>query len=279
MNPLKQNLHTHTTYCDGADAPEAVVQEAAGRGFDAIGFSGHAFTPFDTSYCMSREGVRTYRLEIAALKEKYAGRIRVLCGIEQDYYAEPITDPWDYVIGSVHYIFKDDVYIPVDESRGDLLQAAENHYNGDLSRLIDDYYRTVAGVLRATGCDIIGHFDLITKFNEDGTLFDTDAPTYKASWSRALDQLFEDSARLRGAPPVFEINTGAISRGYRREPYPAADILRGIKERGGKIILTADAHSKEAVDDHFDLSRSIAKEAGFTETTVLTESGFCPAAL
>lgn len=35
----KQNLHTHTTFCDGVDAPEELIREAMARGFDSLGFS------------------------------------------------------------------------------------------------------------------------------------------------------------------------------------------------------------------------------------------------
>lgn len=39
-------------------------------------------------------------------------------------------------------------------------------------------------------------------------------------------------------------------------------------------MLTSDAHDKEQLDYGFDLARDMAKEAGFTEETVLTEHGF-----
>ena len=44
---MKTNYHTHTTWCDGKDTPEAVVVAAIDKGFDAIGFSSHAMLPED----------------------------------------------------------------------------------------------------------------------------------------------------------------------------------------------------------------------------------------
>ena len=44
---MKANYHTHTTWCDGKDSPEAVVLAAIGKGFAAIGFSSHAMLPED----------------------------------------------------------------------------------------------------------------------------------------------------------------------------------------------------------------------------------------
>ena len=40
-----QNLHTHTTYCDGKNTAEEMVQKAIELGFRSLGFSGHAPMP------------------------------------------------------------------------------------------------------------------------------------------------------------------------------------------------------------------------------------------
>ena len=101
---ILQDLHVHTTYCDGKNTPEDLVLAALNRGMKCIGFSGHSYTFFDESYCMSKQNTARYRAEIAALKEKYKGKIKILCGVEQDYYSEEPTVGYDYVIGSVHYI-------------------------------------------------------------------------------------------------------------------------------------------------------------------------------
>ena len=108
--------------------------------------------------------------------ERYGDKIKILCGIEQDFYSEEPTEGYDYVIGSVHYLRAGEAYIPVDESPELLRAAAEKHFRGDLYALIEEYYRTLARVVEKTGADIIGHFDLIAKFNEGGALFDEAAP-------------------------------------------------------------------------------------------------------
>ena len=38
---MKQNLHTHTLYCDGKDSVEEMVRAAIDKGFTTLGFSGH----------------------------------------------------------------------------------------------------------------------------------------------------------------------------------------------------------------------------------------------
>ena len=40
------NFHTHTTYCDGKETAEQMVQAAIAKGFTRLGFSGHGFNDF-----------------------------------------------------------------------------------------------------------------------------------------------------------------------------------------------------------------------------------------
>ena len=67
MNTL-QNLHQHTTFCDGKNTPEEIVLEAIKKGFGAIGFSGHCNMSY-ASYCMSLEQTAQYKQEVTRLKE------------------------------------------------------------------------------------------------------------------------------------------------------------------------------------------------------------------
>ena len=52
--------------------------------------------------------------------------------------------------------------------------------------------------------------------------------------------------------PIIEMNTGAMSRGYRKEPYPALFMLDEIKAKGGKILLSSDSHNKDHLIYYFD---------------------------
>ena len=69
---MKQNLHIHTSYSDGRNAPEEIVLKAIEKGFDSIGFSEHTYMEFsDYPYQMTVEDMPNYRNEILTLKEKY----------------------------------------------------------------------------------------------------------------------------------------------------------------------------------------------------------------
>jgi len=233
------NLHTHTVFCDGKDSPEELVQRAIALGCDVIGFSGHSYTDIheDNPFCMSLEGTNKYKNEINRLKKDYEGQIKILLGVEQDYYSPYPADGYDYVIGSVHYVLKDGVYIPVDDTKEKQVNAVKKYYNGDYYSFIEDYFRLVGDVYEKTGCNIVGHFDLVTKFNEDGCLFDTSHPRYINAADEALCRLLSENVS-------FEINYGAISRGYRSEPYPEERIIDRIRAVGGRLIKTSDCHDK-----------------------------------
>ena len=239
------DLHVHTTFSDGRSTPEEVVLAAIGKGMTTLGFSDHSYTHFDTAYCIPKEQISAYLSEINVLKEKYAGQIEIRCGIEQDFWSEEPVEGYDYVIGSVHYVKAGDEYLPVDESRQRLLDGVDRHFGGDLYALAEAYYETVARVAEKLRPSIIGHFDLISKFNEGGTLFDESHPRYTAAWQAAADKLL-------AAKIPFEINTGAISRGYRTTPYPAAPIREYLAARGARFLLSSDSHRADTLCFGFD---------------------------
>ena len=231
------DLHMHTTWSDGKNTPEEMIEEAIRLGLETVGISDHS----SGDPCgMTLEQSVEYRAEIARLKEKYAGQIRVLCGLERDYMTDDFAD-YDYTIGSVHWLRMPDGHrISIDWTPEKLREGAEKYFGGDFYALAEAYYATVAKVVEVTKCDIIGHFDLVTKFIEVDPAFDTRDPRYIKAWQQAADALLKT-----GKP--FEVNTGAVSRGYRTEPYPAKDIRDYIRAHGGKLIMSSDAHAKENI--------------------------------
>ena len=230
------NYHTHTCFCDGRDTPEELILEAIKLGCTELGFSGHSHLPFDNS-CMSKQGTLDYCLEVRRLQAKYASQICIKLGIEQDIFSEIDRNKYDYVIGAVHYIQKAGKFFPVDYSCDSFLQIVQEIYNGDFYTLAEDYYQLESEVWERTQCDIIAHFDLITKYNEGDCLFDTSHPRYLAAADAALEKLMK-------TPAILEINTGAMARGYRKTPYPQDIFLKKWKASGKKIIWSSDCHDK-----------------------------------
>ena len=234
------NYHTHTTYCDGKNSPEEMVQAAIEAGMSEIGFSVHSPLPFRTDWAIRVERLNDYKNELFALREKYKEQIKIYVGIEQDYFSDNSTDGFDYVIGSVHFIYKNGEYLALDINADEVKSNIQRHYGGDALAYCEDYYDLVADVYNKTKCQIIGHFDLITKFNEKMPLIDTNSLRYKNAVKKALDALF-------GCPAIFEINTGAISRGYRTCPYPQEKIMDEIADSGRPFVINSDSHSVETI--------------------------------
>ena len=242
---ITTNFHTHCTYCDGKDTPEEMIKTAIDKGFTALGFSSHSFYGPSSEYTMSHENEPLYFEEINRLKEVYKGKIEILCGIEQDYYSGKPQFAFDYIIGSVHYIKCGSDYLSVDLSPEILKAGVQKYFGGDIYAFCEKYYSMVSEIIERTGADIIGHFDLISKFNENGDFFDSDHPRYVAAYRAAVDKLIKYNK-------PFEINTGAISRGYRVTPYPSAPIKKYIEEKGGSFVLSSDSHQKETICFKFD---------------------------
>ncbi len=244
------DLHVHSVFSDGKDEPRDIVLAAIEKGVKTLGFSDHSYTEFDERYCIQKDKQAEYMKTVNDLKNEFSGKIKILCGTEQDFYSTAPTRGYDYVIGSVHYILKGGEYIPVDETADILKQAAKDYFSGDIMSLCEAYFEEVGEVYEKTKCDIVGHFDLITKFNEQEKLFDETDPRYINACKKAVDRIIKNCK-------VFEINTGAISRGYRTTPYPSDEIRDYIRQKGGKFILSSDSHQKETLCFEFDKFRSL----------------------
>lgn len=262
----KINLHSHTTYCDGVNTIEEMILAAMDRGFDVFGFSGHSYLHFDESWCMSKENTKKYIEEVHNLAAKYKEKITVLCGVEQDYLSDTTTEQYDYSIGSVHVINKNGHYISVDYTADHLIDSINKYYNGDALSLAEEYFQLIGDIHNKTKCQIVGHFDLLTKFNEKMPIFDTKHPRYVAAVDKALAKLLESKV-------IFEVNTGAISRGYRTTPYPSPEILKKIQNGGGKVIISSDTHSVDSVDSCYAEALSLIKSCGFTKISSIDKDG------
>ncbi|MBR6523024.1 MAG: histidinol-phosphatase [Clostridia bacterium] len=240
-----RDFHCHTIFCDGTNTPEEMVISAIEKGMTDIGFSVHSYMEIDKDNSLKKEDTDNYFAVMSSLKSKYKGKINIYAGVEQDYYSEEKDNRFDYVIGSVHFLNDGEKLWPIDLSAHVLSQAVEESFGGDWYLMAEHYFGVMADVVKKTNADIIGHFDLITKFNETANLFDAANERYINAAKKCVDALIP-----YGKP--FEINTGAISRGYRSAPYPSLEIIEYIKAKGGKLILSSDAHSKENLMYQFD---------------------------
>ena len=177
---------------------------------------------------------------VNSLKIKYADKIEVLCGLENDYFSTPTKNKFDYIIGSLHLFNKGNRFLDIDRSLFHFEEAVKELFDGDYYLMAEWYYENISNIFEKTNADIIGHFDLITKFNIDNRFFDQKHPRYISAYQKAVDKLVKYNK-------PFEVNTGAIARGYQNFPYPDKDIIEYIKKKGGSLILSSDAHNKDDI--------------------------------
>ena len=240
-----QDLHMHTLFCDGKNSPEEMVKSAIEKGLKVVGICCHSYTHFTGECSVKPENELAFVQTVNDLKSKYADKIKVLVGIEKDMFTTSSIGEYDYVIGSVHYFKRGDKYTYVDRAKDEFIRSVNELFNGDYYSACEEYYQNVAEVVEKTNCDIIGHIDLVSKFNKDFNLFDEFNPRYVNAYKKAVDKLVKYNK-------PFEINTGAISRGYKLEPYPSKQILEYIKSKGGSFVLSSDSHSKENIAYQYD---------------------------
>jgi histidinol-phosphatase (PHP family) len=265
---MLQNLHTHTQFCDGKSTAEEMIDAAIKKGFDSLGFSAHAPMAEYGGYEIKNE--QEYISEILRLKEKYADKIEIFLGIEADYYSKGkfTEDAYDYKIASVHHAIVEGEFISFDHSAEIAKDQLERLFKGDSLKYAQCYYGKMAELPERIKADFVGHFDLVTKFSEImPTFINTEAKEYK---NAALEALHAIRERME----FFEVNTGAISRGYRTSPYPAPFILEEMKATDCKLILTSDCHNKDFIDCRFSEAKEYIRAHGFDTLYYLTKSGF-----
>ncbi|MBQ4439980.1 MAG: histidinol-phosphatase [Kiritimatiellae bacterium] len=261
---MRTNYHTHTTWCDGRDSAEAMVQAAISKGFAVLGFSSHMSFPENSPWALDPGRGLYYVREIRALAEKYRSQIKILCGGEADFIPG-VTDPdrsryahlgLDYIIGSVHeLIAPDGGRVSVDKTPELLAEGIRSHFQGDAQSFVKAYFRQQTEMVERFDFDVVGHPDLVRKFNRKHPYFDE-----SAKWYLELEREF--AAVLAKSGKKTEVNTGAISRGWLDDAYPAAPFREMLRSSGVQFILSSDAHSASGIDCAFD--RFAAAEA-FTE--------------
>lgn len=267
---MLQNLHTHSTFCDGNNTPREMIEAALRLGFDSLGFSGHAPTEQNTYWETSLQKVQEYKSEVSALREEYSGKISIFLGLELDGYSAGIVDTsgLDYSIGSVHMAKRRGEWLDFDDCAEKTKRNIETLFDGEPLAFAELYYATLAELPCAIDFDIVGHFDVLTKYSEKHPdLIPTDSREYKRLALEALHT-------IRKKKDLFEVNTGAISRGYRTTPYPAPFLLDEMKKLDCKLVLTSDCHSAQGLDCAFEKSLEYIKAHGFDTLYYLTDAGF-----
>lgn len=234
--------HMHTPLCRHAVGhPREYAQAALDAGLSGITFTDHIPMPawYDAPWRMRRDELERYVETVQEAQAEFAGRLHIGLGLEADFhpgterYVEEVLEahPWDYVIGSVHYIGAWGFDNP---------EYADEYERRDLGELYRHYYALALEAARSGLFDSVGHLDLPKKFGHR----DPDANHQKHSAAlRVLDTVAALGLSL-------DYNT-AGERKPVGEAYPSPALLEAAAERGIPLVLGSDAHRPTEVGHHF----------------------------
>lgn len=251
------DYHTHHVRCGhAAGALEEYVRKGIELGIEQLGLSDHMPllhvdpAAYYEGMAMPADELPRYVEECFNLQEKYRGQIDIRVGLEGDYIEgceHQISEivqayPWDYVIGSVHFL-----------GEWDISDSRQLHnWEG---RRIDDvyatYYDAVQKAAKTGFYDYIGHIDVIKRFGHQPEQDVTDLE--KAT----LDVIREQDMAI-------ELNASGL-RMPAKEMFPSRRILEYCQKIGIPVTIGSDAHHPDRLGQYLDQAQANLREIGFTE--------------
>lgn len=255
------DYHMHTPLCGHATgSPEEYVQAGIKANLKEMGFSDHAPMVHRRmpDITMDFNQLPDYQNMIQDVQKRFASQINIKIALEADFISGYETKtkqmiesfPYDYIIGSVHFI-DDWAFDDPDPA----IREYWKIYN------VNDVYRKYYALLRQsakTGLfNIIGHCDLPKKFGARATVDLTDDV-------RSTAKVFKECG------VAIEINTAGLRKPVA-EMYPAPDCLKIYCQAGVPLTFGSDAHNPQDVGKDFDKAVDLAKSAGYTEYLIFKQ--------
>ena len=241
------NYHTHTYRCHHASQvpDEEYVKAAIEAGYSILGFSDHTPWPYegekpDRRERMDMSELQEYLDSVAALKEKYAGKIEIKAGLECEYFPKflgwlsEVKPKFDYLILGNHFGLSD--------------EHGEPYYGSEKGKdLLEEYTAyTIAGM--GTGLfDYLAHPELPFA---NYPVFDEKA--------EACARMICLEAKALDMPIEYNLyGTLKQDRGLQKGlGYPAKEFWQVAAEYGCRTIVGVDAHSPEFIADTARMSRA-----------------------
>lgn len=265
------NLHTHSHFCDGKEAPEEYVKKAIELGFHTLGFSSHAPVPFENKFALKEERVDEYFQTIRNLQIKFKSQIQLLLaleidfipGITKDFDEYGKTGELDYTIGGVHLIRNKDrdkkglwfIDGPYQEKYDAGIQKL---YDGNGRKGVEAYYTQITDMIESQKPDIIAHFDKIKMHNKD-RYFSEEESWYKDLVWKTLKFIASESKC------IIEVNTRGIYKKRAETFFPSPEILERIHHLKIPVTISSDAHHPEELNYYLAEAINLLKEIGFKE--------------
>jgi histidinol-phosphatase (PHP family) len=241
---MRFSYHVHSTFSDGENTCEEIIETAEKLKLDRIGFSDHLILSnhIPDVHCLTEKDLPSYIQTLKSLKSS----ISIHKGLEVDFFpfenktykAVLESSPLDYTIGSVHFVGDQAISFRF---------SLENQ--DEINNLFKNYYILVRQMAESHLFDIVGHIDYIKKFNLKPTI--------------DLSLLITEALKaIKEADMTIELNTSGWFD-FCQEPYPSETILKQCYDLGIPCIITADAHKKENLVRNFEKGISLLKKIGY----------------
>lgn len=250
------DYHIHTARCGHAVGQMAeYVAHARRLGLPEIGFSDHLYMYWlpapsrDPELAMPEHELDAYVEDVLRVRRDNPD-LTIRLSIEADYIADRETElkrilalyPWDYVLGSVHFI---------DEWGFDDARYVDNFERWDLDELYERYFELVQRAAETGLFDSMAHADLIKKFG------------YRPSPAFDLAGLSERiAACFKRAEVCVEVNTAGLRKPCA-EIYPTLGLLQACQRAGVPATLGSDAHDPAHVGLAFDEGLAHLRAGGY----------------
>ena len=242
------DYHVHTTYSDGRREPEAYIGAALKLGLREIGFSDHLNPAGGPSeWCMPHDRLPRYAEHLLRLRKEHKD-IAIRLGLEIDYLPnmEEVTEriinsfPFDFIIGSVHYLGEDTVDL-----------GPKFYIGKDINLIYENYFNMVCEAASTGFFDIMGHPDLVRihRYRPEEDI--THLYSMMASAFEIHDVAFELNINGRNKP--------------LHDFYPDRKYLHLFAEHGVPVCVNSDAHCPERIGQYFNDAYDLLKEAGYRE--------------
>jgi len=252
---LPADLHMHTPLCRHAvGEPVDYARHALAIGLSEIGFSDHSPMPlddFDNWRMFDRQlddyvaKVRLAQREFPQLTIRLALEVDYLPGHEDWIRRLAARHPWDYFIGSVHYVSDSwDIDNPAKLSEWK---------KRDAFGVWSAYFDRLAMAAESKLFEVIGHADLPKKFG-----------IRPAQDCTPLYEKFLAAAAKAGC--AIELNTAGLRKDCK-EIYPSRELLGLAFQKNVPITFGSDAHAPAEVGMDFAGAVALARTVGYTETT------------
>lgn len=263
-------------FCRHAASPLAdMVVRAAELGFSTLGVSEHApryrscdlfadehgLTPADLAAMFD-----AYHREARRLQREYAGRLPILVGFEAETmppgaWADHMTalrddGRFDYVVGSVHNL--GDTWI---DYKPDITAALAERMGG-LTAMHKAYFAGVEDMVTTLRPQVVGHIDLIRKF-------DGPTPAFAADVRPLIDRALE---AVQAVGAALDVNAAPARKGFG-PVYPLPDILRRARQMNIRVTLGDDSHAAADVGVGLDACLKAIVAAGYERVSYLVRSG------